>query len=256
MGLIREIHGVLLSKGRGSHQAPGEFRRTQNWIGGTRPGNAAFVPPPAGQVPECMGKLELFLHDQPEPSPALLKAALAHVQFETIHPFLDGNGRLGRLLVPLLLVHAGLLEEPVLYLSLYLKKHRQQYYQLLQEVREQGAWETWIEFFLDGVFSTSDQAVVMIKEMRGLFEADSHRVLSEGRLRLSCEKILHYMRRLPQVSVLLLTEQLALSPPTVRQAINHLVDLRILEEVTGRQRDRVYVYRRYLDVLEEGADPF
>ena len=123
--LFREIHGVLLNKGRGAHQAPGEFRRSQNWIGGTRPGNAAFVPPPAEEVPECMSNLELFLHDQPEPTPVLLKAALAHVQFETIHPFLDGNGRLGRLLITLLLCEQKVLREPMLYLSLYFKTHRQ-----------------------------------------------------------------------------------------------------------------------------------
>ncbi|MDA8139537.1 MAG: Fic family protein [Desulfobacteraceae bacterium] len=133
--LLKEMHGVLLNKGRGSHQTPGKFRRGQNWIGGTRPGNAAFVPPPADKVPECMGKLELFLHDQPEPTPVLLKAALAHVQFETIHPFLDGNGRLGRLLITLLLCEYKVLREPMLYLSLYFKTHRQYYYELLNNVR-------------------------------------------------------------------------------------------------------------------------
>ena len=157
--LFREIHGVLLTKGRGSNQTPGEFRRSQNWIGGTRPGNAAFVPPPAEQVMECMGKLELFLHDLPEPTPVLLKAALAHVQFETIHPFLDGNGRLGRLLITLLLCEQKVLREPMLYLSLYFKTHRQYYYELLNNVRLTGEWEAWLDFFAEAVIVTASQAV-------------------------------------------------------------------------------------------------
>ncbi len=157
--LFREIHGVLLTKGRGSNQTPGEFRRSQNWIGGTRPGNAAFVPPPAEEVLECMSKLELFLHDQPEPTPVLLKAALAHVQFETIHPFLDGNGRLGRLLIALLLCEQKVLREPMLYLSLYFKTHRQYYYELLNNVRMTGDWEAWLDFFAEAVIVTATQAV-------------------------------------------------------------------------------------------------
>jgi Fic family protein len=146
--LIKEMYGVLLSKGRGAGQTPGEFRRTQNWIGGTRPGNAFFVPPPAVEVLECMGKLEQFLHDQPEPTPALLKAALAHVQFETIHPFLDGNGRLGRLLITLLLCEQKVVRDPMLYLSLYFKTHRQHYYELLNDVRLNGNWEAGSIFLL------------------------------------------------------------------------------------------------------------
>lgn len=146
--LFREVHGVLLDNGRGSNQTPGEFRRSQNWIGGTRPGNAAFVPPPPAEVLECMSKLELFLHDQPESTPVLLKAALAHVQIETIHPFLDGNGRLGRLLITLLLCEEKVLKEPMLYLSLYFKTHRQYYYELLNNVRLTGDWEAWLDFLL------------------------------------------------------------------------------------------------------------
>ena len=153
--LIKEMHGVLLYKGRGSNQTPGEFRRTQSWIGGTRPGNAAFVPPPADKVLECMSKLELFLHDQPQSTPGLLKAALAHVQFETIHPFLDGNGRLGRLLITLLLCEQKMLREPMLYLSLYFKSHRQYYYELLNGVRLSGNWEAWLDFFADATESSA-----------------------------------------------------------------------------------------------------
>src|SRR6185437_3697027 len=159
--LIREIHGILLGSGRGSTKEPGEFRRSQNWIGGTRPGNAAFVPPPAGTVADCMGQRELWLHDQ-TPSgrtPPLLKAALAHVQFETIHPFLDGNGRVGRLLITLLLCVEGVLSEPLLYLSLYFKEHRPEYYALLDSVRRDGNWEAWLSFFTRGVRETAAAAV-------------------------------------------------------------------------------------------------
>jgi Fic family protein len=163
--LIREIHGVLLAKGRGRHKAPGEFRHSQNWIGGTRPGNAAFVPPPAGQVLECMGKLERFLHGKPVSTPALLKAALAHVQFETIHPFLDGNGRIGRLLITLLLCDQKVLREPMLYLSLYFKTHRQYYYELLNNVRQTGDWEAWLDFFAEAVTATAIQAVETVQQI-------------------------------------------------------------------------------------------
>ncbi|MEK6687426.1 MAG: Fic family protein, partial [Gemmatimonadota bacterium] len=158
--LLREIHGLLLATGRGASQQPGEFRRSQNWIGGTRPGNALFVPPPAEAVAECIGALERFLHDQPKKTSPLLKAALAHVQFETIHPFLDGNGRVGRLLITLLLCAEGVLQEPLLYLSLYLKQHRQRYYELLTEVRTTGNWEEWVTFFVEAARSTASGAVV------------------------------------------------------------------------------------------------
>jgi Fic family protein len=168
--LIKEIHAVLMAKGRGSHQAPGEFRRSQNWIGGTRPGNAVYVPPPWEQVIDCMGNLEKFLHDQPRRTPVLVKAALAHVQFETIHPFLDGNGRLGRLLITLILCAEGALQEPLLYLSLYFKQHRQTYYELLQEVRLQGQWLRWLRFFLEGIRDTAQQAVDTAKAILALFD--------------------------------------------------------------------------------------
>jgi Fic family protein len=179
--LFREIHGVLLTKGRGSNQTPGEFRRSQNWIGGTRPGNAAFVPPPAEEVLECMSKLELFLHDQPEPTPVLLKAALAHVQFETIHPFLDGNGRLGRLLITLLLCEQKVLREPMLYLSLYFKTHRQYYYELLNNVRMTGDWEAWLDFFAEAVIVTATQAVETAQQLLDLSNQDRDKISGLGR---------------------------------------------------------------------------
>lgn len=148
---MKDIHGKLLAKGRGKELNPGEFRKSQNWIGGSRPGTASFVPPPADQVQDCMGKLELFLHDVPEKTPVLIKVALAHVQFESIHPFLDGNGRLGRLMITLLLCSSNVLKEPMLYLSLYFKTHREQYYQLLNDVRSTGDWESWLDFFAEAV---------------------------------------------------------------------------------------------------------
>ena len=153
--LLRETHEVLLSRGRGSGQAPGEFRRSQNWIGGTRPGNAAFVPPPHTAVPDCMAALERFFHAG-DGLPVLIRAGLAHVQFETIHPFLDGNGRVGRLLITLLLCDGGVLRHPLLYLSLYLKQHRGDYYELLNHVRRTGDWEGWLAFFLEGVRATAE----------------------------------------------------------------------------------------------------
>jgi len=163
--LLREIHGILLHKGRGSGKSPGEFRRSQNWIGGTRPGNASFIPPPPDQLISCLGELEKFLHLPPQKMPVLIKAALTHIQFETIHPFLDGNGRLGRLLIAFLLCAQGTLSEPLLYLSLYFKTHRQQYYDLLQKVRIDGDWEAWLAFFLSGVRETSEQAVATAKSL-------------------------------------------------------------------------------------------
>jgi len=170
--LIREIHEILLSKGRGSERHPGEFRESQNWIGGTRPGNAAFVPPPPEKVMECMGPLEKFLHREPEDLPLLVKTALVHVQFETIHPFLDGNGRVGRLLITFLLCVAGAIREPILYLSLYLKVNQQKYYELLDRVRTRGNWETWIEFFLTGVRETAQQAADTSREILSLIGSD------------------------------------------------------------------------------------
>ena len=249
--LLREIHAILLAGSRGASQLPGEFRRTQNWIGGTRPGNALFVPPPVENLADCLSNFEKFLHD--ETLPVLIKAGIAHVQFETIHPFLDGNGRLGRLLIILLLVAGGLLDDPILYLSLYLKGNRNKYYELLQEVRTHGTWETWLEFFLKGILESSQQALKTTKQINRLFEGDNKKIATLGRARLSCELSLDYLKRLPQVTAPLLAKALAMSLPTARTALNNMVKLDILVEVTGRQRDKVYVYRSYLNLLEEGT---
>lgn len=252
--LLKEIHGVLLSGGRGSSKLPGEFRRSQNWIGGTRPGNALFVPPPIDCLDQCLSNFENFLHDTT--LPVLIRAGIAHVQFETIHPFLDGNGRLGRLLITLLLCHSSMLDEPILYLSLYLKQNRHLYYDLLQEVRIKGTWETWLEFFLDGIFKSAKQAIKTANLINELFMQDFEKITSMGRIRFSCEQILEHLKKLPQVTVPLLASELGLTAPTVRSALNHMVKADILEEISGKKRDKIYVYRKYLSILEEGAEPF
>lgn len=251
--LLREIHSILLSGGRGSNKLPGEFRTSQNWIGGTRPGNALFVPPPVKNLVDCLSNLEKFLHDKT--LPALIKAGLAHVQFETIHPFLDGNGRLGRLLVTLLLIKGGLIDEPILYLSLYLKQNRKMYYDLLQEVRTHGTWETWLEFFLNGILACSKQAVKTAEDINLLFAEDISKINTLGKARFSCEQTLEFLKHLPQVSVKLLAKELDVSMPTARSSLNLMVKLGILEEASKKQRDKIYVYRKYLNLLEEGAEP-
>jgi Fic family protein len=253
--LLREIHAILLRGGRGSQKTPGEFRRSQNWIGGTRPGNALFVPPSPENLTSCLNDFELFLHDDTHQLPILIKVGLAHVQFETIHPFLDGNGRLGRLLITLLLCESGLLPEPILYLSLYLKQNRELYYRLLQEVRLQGTWETWLEFFLEGVYQTATQALRTSEKMTVLFEEDNNKINSLGKARFSCLEVFEYLKKLPQLSVPLLVQELNMSAPTARSSINHLLNLGMLEEISGKKRDKIYVYRKYFDLLEEGAEP-
>lgn len=255
LGLLREIHAVLLQGGRGAQKHPGEFRRSQNWIGGTRPGNALFVPPPPEYLMACLDDFEKFLHNDAIKFPVLIKAGLAHVQFETIHPFLDGNGRLGRLLITLLLCNNGLLSKPILYLSLYLKQNRTLYYDLLQQVRIHGTWETWLEFFLEGVYQVARQTILTSEKMNWVFKEDLEKINTLGRARFSCQDIFEYLKKLPQVSVPLLTQELNMTPPTVRSALNRLLALGIVEEIRGHRRDRVYVYRKYLNILEEGAEP-
>lgn len=251
--LIKEIHKVLLSKGRGSSKDPGEFRRSQNWVGGTRPGNALFVPPPPEKVMECMGALEIFLYE--EHIPVLTKAALAHVQFETIHPFLDGNGRLGRLLITFLLCAAGVLKEPLLYLSLYFKTHRQEYYYLLQRVRTEGDWEEWLRFFLTGIRETSEQAVNTARFILQLFEDDRKRIEGLGRKASSALRIHQLLQKHPITSVPKAAELTNMSYPTVSAALKHLQMLELVREFTGRERNRIFVYDKYMNVLSEGTEP-
>ena len=253
--LLKEIHGVLLAKGRGSHQSPGEFRRSQNWIGGTRPGNAAFVPPPADQVPTCMGDLELFLHDKPEQTSVLLKAALAHVQFETIHPFLDGNGRLGRLLITLLLCEQGVLRQPMLYLSLYFKTHRRYYYELLNRVRHDGDWEAWLDFFAEAVIATATQAVETAQKLVALSENDQDQINGLGRASASCLKVHRAMMEYPIASSSKLSEKTELTPATVNKSLRHLEELGIVRELTAKKRNRLFSYTGYIDLLSQGTEP-
>jgi Fic family protein len=254
--LIREIHGILLQTGRGSSKQPGEFRRSQNWIGGTRPGNAMFVPPPPERLMECLDAFEKFLHADGDKSlPLLVKAALIHVQFETIHPFLDGNGRLGRLLITFLLCAEGALQEPILYLSLYFKAHRQQYYALLQQVREQGAWEAWVEFFLTGVMETASQAAQTARELLALFDADRRRITDLGRPAASALRVHELMQRRPILSIPAAARDLQISEPTTQKSLEHLEKLGIVRETTGKQRRRLYSYESYLHLLNQGTDP-
>jgi Fic family protein len=253
--LIREIHEVLLRGGRGAEKTPGDFRTSQNWIGGTRPGNAAYVPPPPERLMECLASLELFLHDENVTLPLLVQLGLIHVQFETIHPFLDGNGRLGRLLITLLLCARGALKDPLLYLSLFFKSHRNRYYDLLQKVRTEGAWEEWLEFFLEGTESTARQAADTAVELVRLFAEDRQRIQTLGRSTSSALRVHEYMQRKPLINIGAAAETLNLSIPTVAGALKNLTELSIARETTGRQRGRVFAYDRYLQIVTEGTEP-
>lgn len=250
--LLKEVHGVMLAKGRGSEKNPGEFRTSQNWIGGSRPGNALYVPPPPDHVIECMGALEQFLHDTSVPS--LVRAGLAHAQFETIHPFLDGNGRTGRLLITLLLCHDGVLAQPLLYLSLFLKQHRSTYYDLLQRVRTQGDWEAWLDFFLQGVEETATQATETAGRLLKLFEADRAKVYALGRKAGSAIRLHDALQKHPVLTVARLTGQFGFTAPTANAALRVLEELGIVREMTGYRRNRVFSYTEYLRVLNEGTD--
>ncbi len=253
--LLREIHGILLRGSRRSSKTPGELRRSQVWIGGSRPQAARFVPPPANRVVECMGALEKFLHGDPIETPALLKAGLAHVQFETIHPFLDGNGRLGRLLITLLLRAESALSEPILYLSLYFKSHRQEYYDHLQRVRTDGDWEGWLRFFLEGVISTSDEAVSTTRRILALFEKDRRQLEKLGRAAASAFRVHQYLQKKPISGIREIEKGLRLTYPTVADALDRMKKARIVKELTGFKRNRVFAYAPYVKLLSEGTEP-
>jgi Fic family protein len=254
--LLREMHAILLRTGRGSDKQPGEFRRSQNWIGGTRPGNAMYVPPPVSEMEIVMSDLERFLHREQDQLPLLIDAALAHAQFESAHPFLDGNGRLGRMLVVLLLYARGVLKEPSLYLSLYLKTHRDLYYQLLQETRTRGLWEPWIEFFLEAVQFTAEEACSTAKRIQGVFHRD--RMVVRALPRSGSMLQLHeYLQRHPVTDLQHAARAVGISNTTAGSAMERLVKAEIASEQTGRRRGRIYVYREFLKILEEGTDqPF
>jgi len=251
--LLREVHASLLARGRGSGKDPGKFRRSQNWIGGTRPGNAVFVPPPHTAVADCVSELERFLHNDRDDLPVLVKAGLAHAQFETIHPFLDGNGRVGRLLITLFLCHAGVLREPVLYLSLYFKQNRDEYYRLLNLVRTDGDWEGWITFFLEGVAQTALGAVETTRRLEALSNEDRQRVQTQGRRAGSALRVFDALRSRPLVTLTRAAEIAGLSYPTASSAMEVLAQLGIVQEISSRQRNRVYSYERYLAILSQGT---
>ena len=252
--LMREMHALLLASGRGAAMMPGEFRRSQNWIGGSCPGNAAFVPPPPNHVQQCMADLERFIHAEDDGLPVLVKAGLAHVQFETIHPFLDGNGRLGRLLITLMLCDAGLLREPLLYLSLYFKHNRSTYYQLLNDTRHSGDWEAWLRFFLEGVREVAEAAVATARTASETIRDDRSRIGLQGRRAGSALRVHHSLVERPVGNITRLASRTGLSAPTVAAALRLLESLGIVREITGRQRGRVFTYERYLAVLREGTD--
>jgi len=253
--LIREIHAVLLSGGRGANKTPGEFRRTQNWIGGSRPGNASFVPPPPERLMECLDSFERFLHDEKHKLPILVEAGLVHVQFESIHPFLDGNGRLGRLLITLLLCSRGVLAEPLLYPSLYLKTNRSQYYDLLQRVRTEGAWEDWLSFFLIGVADAAQEAADTAERTLKLFAKDKDKIQKLGRAAPSALRLHEFMQTSPYVRIRTAAKALELTVPTLTSTLNHLVRLAIVKEVSGKHRDRLFAYSRYVNIVSKGTEP-
>jgi Fic family protein len=249
--LLREMHEILLANGRGAQKTPGEFRQSQNWIGGTRPGNAAFVPPPPQEVHHCMGDLEKFLHSD---TPALVKAALAHLQFETIHPFLDGNGRIGRLLITLLFCHEGVLREPLLYSSLYFKQNRQRYYDELNAARESGDFERWLDFFATAIRVSAEQATTTGLRISAVFREDRNRLREMGRQAPTLLLVQEALQAKPLGTIATLTQSTGLTTPTVTQALNELQNLKIVRETTGRARGRIFAYVRYLDALSAEPD--
>lgn len=252
--LLREIHEILLSSGRGSEKNPGEFRTSQNWIGGTRPGNAIFVPPPPAALMEGLDKFEKFLHGQAGQFPVLIQAAMLHYQFETIHPFLDGNGRIGRLLIPLLLIERNVLTEPLLYLSLFFKKNRDQYFSLLQQVRLEGTWDAWIEFFLRAVTSTATQANELARNLMELMKVDDLRVRAVNRARGSMVQVYSQLCHQPFTRITDLCKTSDLDFKTVQGCVERMEAMGLLTEITGRPRNRIYRYNKFVELLNSGME--
>ena len=254
--LLCEIHEKLLSGGsgvRGSEKQPGQVRTSQNWIGGTRPGNAVFVPPPPDAVADCLSDLEKFLHDESAPLPVLIKAALVHVQFETIHPFLDGNGRLGRLLIIFMLCLSGLLKEPLLYLSLFFKTHKKEYYRLLQSVREDGDFEAWIEFFLTAVQETAERVFQTSQDIVSLFEKDGKRIKSMKKDTAGVLKTYEFLKKQPVSDTKKIVQETSASIRTVLRSLKTLEEINIAKEITGRYHNKIFIYKDYIDILDEGT---
>ena len=248
--LLCEAHRLLLDGARGAGKQPGELRRSQNWIGGTRPGNAAFVPPPPDRIADLLSDLERFVHDASAVAIApLVKIALVHAQFETIHPFLDGNGRIGRLLNAALLEHWGLLPEPLMYLSCYLKQHQSEYYRRLSIIRTEGDWESWVTFFLDGVAAAALDAERSITAIASLVASDRHRLLESPRASTASYRLFEMLPMMPRLTIERVRQKLNTSFPTASAAVNVLADLGILAEKTGQKKNRSYSYQPYIELL-------
>lgn len=253
--LLREMHGILLAKGRGSTKQPGEFRSSQNWIGGSHPGNATFIPPPPERIMECLDLFEKYIHTEPRHYSTLIDAGLLHVQFETIHPFLDGNGRVGRLLIALFLVAQKELNQPVLYLSLFFKNNRNEYYERLNAVRNSGDWENWLVFFLQGVTETAEQVVNTTRKINSLFAEDKLLIDSLKRPAARAHKVFDELCSSAISNTLELTKTLDMTAPTARAALNDLASLGIVQNVKGAGKERIYVYANLIKLLEQGAEP-
>ena len=247
--LIREMHKRLMRGVRGASKQPGEFRNSQNWIGGTRPGNATFVPPPPAEMKDCLRLLENFIHGEKSEN-SLVNIALIHVQFETIHPFLDGNGRLGRLLIALLLESSGLLDARLLYLSLHFKRHQQEYYSRLDAVRVDGDWEGWIKFFLEGICVSSGEAIQTSQQLFRLFNRDRKRLLSSPKVVVPAIRLFEELPSHPVLTINQVVKLLKTTKPTAAKAVDVLMKNGILEETTGAKRNRMFGYRKYLQVLK------
>lgn len=248
--LIKNIHRMLMEGGRGKNQSPGEFRCSQNWIGGSRPGNATFVPPPSHELLPALDNLEKYLHDEFDVPSTLIKAALAHAQFETIHPFLDGNGRVGRMLISLILVVEGVLAQPFFYISLYFKQNRAEYYDALQRVRDNGDWEGWLRFFFIAVESVANEATETADDLISLFTSDRKKVESLGRSSPATLKVFDVLKQKIIISPTSAAELSGLTWPTALSALERMQKLGISEEITGKKRDRLYVYSRQLAILD------
>ncbi|SMB27109.1 conserved protein of unknown function [Sterolibacterium denitrificans] len=247
--LLCEAHRRLLDGARGAGKQPGELRRSQNWIGGTRPGNAVFVPPPPAQVPVLLADMERFIHDTAEDLPRLVKVALIHAQFETIHPFLDGNGRIGRLLIAALLEHWKLLPAPLMYLSGYLKRHQAAYYRCLSAIRTEGDWESWVSFFLEGVTTAAGEAEKNIIEIASLVATDRRRLLQSAKASPMSYRLFELLPMMPRFTIERVRQQLDTSFPTATAAIKVLEDLGIVTEMTGQKKNRSYSYQTYIELL-------
>ncbi|MDN0084665.1 Fic family protein [Crenobacter sp. SG2305] len=249
MRLLCDAHRLLLDGARGAGKQPGELRRSQNWIGGTRPGNAVFVPPPPERVSELLADMERFIHDTATDLPPMVKVALIHAQFETIHPFLDGNGRIGRLLIAALFEHWELLSEPLMYLSGYLKQHQAEYYRRLSAIRTDGDWEAWVTFFLEGVATAAGDAEKNIIEVASLVAADRRRLLQSPKAGPASYRLFEMLPMMPRFTIERVRQQLDTSFPTATAAVKVLEDLGIVTEMTGQKKNRSYSYQAYVELL-------